>query len=116
MLDSKIVTPFQQKWLSKLLGFSFEIQYKRGIENKVAYALSRISSGELLQLTLATISSDVWLLLKQSWKTDVTLQTIIHDLQSNPVSYPQYQWHTTELRRKGKLVVGNLPSLKQKIL
>lgn len=66
LLESKIVTPFQQKWISKLLGFNFEIQYKKGIENTVADVLSRFSSGEILQLTLSTISSDVWELLRQS--------------------------------------------------
>lgn len=109
MLDSKVVTLFQQKWLSKLLGFSFEIQYKKRVENKVADALSRITSGELLRLTLATISSDVWSLLKQSWEEDVTLQTIIHDLHVNPGSHSQYQLQHDELKRNDKLVVGNLP-------
>lgn len=51
LLDSKIVTPFQHKWLSKLLGFNFEIQYKKGVDNTVAGALSRISSVDLRQLT-----------------------------------------------------------------
>ncbi|XP_027093589.2 uncharacterized protein [Coffea arabica] len=41
LLDQKITTPLQQKWLAKLMGMDYEIQYKRGRENVVADALSR---------------------------------------------------------------------------
>ncbi|XP_026378571.1 uncharacterized protein LOC113273010 [Papaver somniferum] len=41
-LEQKITTVLQQKWLMKLLGFEYEIQYKKGKENIVADALSRI--------------------------------------------------------------------------
>lgn len=41
LLEQRITPPMQQKWLTKLLGLSYEIQYKKGIDNKVAHALSR---------------------------------------------------------------------------
>ncbi|GKD18655.1 putative mitochondrial protein, partial [Tanacetum coccineum] len=41
-LDQRITTPFQSKWLPKLLGFDYEIMYKRGKEND---ALSRTAHG-----------------------------------------------------------------------
>lgn len=41
-LNQRPNTPFQQKWVAKLLGFDYEIQYKQGVDNSVANALSGV--------------------------------------------------------------------------
>ncbi|KAL3497765.1 hypothetical protein ACH5RR_040497 [Cinchona calisaya] len=41
LLEQRITTPLQQKWLTKLLGLCYEIQYKKGDENVMIDALSR---------------------------------------------------------------------------
>ena len=41
LLHQRIGTPLQQKWLSKLLGYAFVVEYKKCFENVVANALSR---------------------------------------------------------------------------
>ena len=41
LLHQRIGTPLQQKWLSKLMGYAFVVEYKKGSENVVADALSR---------------------------------------------------------------------------
>lgn len=46
LLEQKIGTPAQQKWISKLLGYDFSVEYKRGRENRVADALSRVLINE----------------------------------------------------------------------
>jgi hypothetical protein len=40
LLEQTITTEAQQKWLVKLLGYDFTIEYKRGVENSAAESLS----------------------------------------------------------------------------
>ena len=42
ILDQRLTTTFQQKWLVKLLEFDFDIEYKPERDNVVADALSRM--------------------------------------------------------------------------
>nr|GFC42447.1 retrovirus-related Pol polyprotein from transposon 17.6 [Tanacetum cinerariifolium] len=56
LLGQKLTTPFLTKWLPKLLGYDYEISYKKGSENIAADAFSRVSRGiELNSLILTTI-------------------------------------------------------------
>lgn len=54
LLDQRLATIPQHQWASKLLGFDFKVEYKPGIQNIVADALSRRDTedeGELLALS-----------------------------------------------------------------
>ncbi|GJX29451.1 retrotransposable element Tf2 [Tanacetum coccineum] len=46
LLDQRISTPTQMKWLPKLMGFDYEIKYKRGKDNAAVDALSRIQGND----------------------------------------------------------------------
>ena len=74
LLEQKISTPLQQKWLTKLLGMDYEIQFKRGKENVVADTLSRrISEGDPLvkrKENVAAISA--LLAVKPAWISEVS--------------------------------------------
>ena len=45
LLEQRITTPAQSRWIPKLLGYDYIIEYKRGSENQAADSLSR--QGEL---------------------------------------------------------------------
>lgn len=56
LLEQKITSALQHKWVSKLMGLDYEILYKKGVENKAADALSRRrpEDGELNAITQVT--------------------------------------------------------------
>lgn len=56
LVDQMVIQPEYQKWISKLLGYNFEVQYRPGLENKAADALSRLSpTVHMAPLTTPTI-------------------------------------------------------------
>ncbi|GKD95410.1 ty3-gypsy retrotransposon protein, partial [Tanacetum coccineum] len=54
ILTQTIQTPEQQKWVTKLLGYDFEVLYKPGRENTVADALSRVDIPSMLAISYPT--------------------------------------------------------------
>nr|GEZ30255.1 reverse transcriptase [Tanacetum cinerariifolium] len=57
LLEQRITTPTQMKWLPKLIGFDYEIVYKKGIKNGAADALSRVDTcSQLLSMVLTSRS------------------------------------------------------------
>jgi hypothetical protein len=46
LLEQRVGIPAQQKWVTKLLGFDFQVEYKCGRENKAVDALSRVTHYE----------------------------------------------------------------------
>nr|GEW01295.1 hypothetical protein [Tanacetum cinerariifolium] len=115
--NKKLTTPIQFKWLPKLLGYDYEIVYKKGSENVVADALSRVdSSGELLQIIVSSVSSGVWDMVKDSWKNDLDTQNLIKSLENHSYKGNKYSWTGEILKRKGKVVVENDPKLRKELV
>lgn len=59
LLQQRILTQFQQFWISKLMGFDYEIQYKGGSENVAVDALSRLQGSEVLFLAISVVDSEL---------------------------------------------------------
>lgn len=104
LLEQREINMEYQRWLTKLLGFDFYIQYRPGLDNKAADALSRkevspelsaISGLAIIQLE--EISGEV--------DKDPELQILIKELRQNPSSHPDYSFVQGCLLRKGKLVI-----------
>ena len=113
LLLQRMVSPNNQKWLSKLLGYDFEIECKPGFTNKVADALSRIPA----QATLLALSTPQVLQLSELDKelaSDPSLSQILATLYTGHPTKPGYSLVQGRLYYKNILVVppqSNLISL-----
>ncbi|KAA0046496.1 protein disulfide-isomerase 5-4-like [Cucumis melo var. makuwa] len=77
VLAVQLVQPEYQKWVAKLLGYSFEVVYKPGLENKAADALSRIPPAVQLCGISAPILLDLHI-IKEEVEKDEKLQKVIN--------------------------------------
>lgn len=92
LLEQRMSTILQQKWLAKLMGMDYEIIYKKGKENVVADALSRMpiqeTAGSLLAITTVQNS---WLIdVLNSYDQDPEAQAIITGLAQVDATFQHY--------------------------
>lgn len=101
--------------MSKLLGYDFEIQYRLGLENKAADALSRmLNQGEFASLTRSVVLD----LQSVGAQVDVDpyLARIKRELQAGSKSWKNYTLVQGRLLYKGRLVLPINSSLIKAIL
>lgn len=71
-LDQRVATPAHQKWVSKLMGYDYEVIYRAGDENKVADALSRQTENSTLT-AISTPQSTLWNEIRAMYNKDDAL-------------------------------------------
>ena len=92
------------------MGFDFEIQYRPGLENKAADALSRCTEGvSIVGLSMPTLL-DVTTITHQV-DADPYLCKVKQKLLKDPDSYPRYSLSQGRLLYKGRLVVSKTSDL-----
>lgn len=117
LLEQRISTPAQQKWLSKLLGYDYVVSYKKGSENLVADALSRVPMEHHGELQTISMVHDSFLgKIKGSYGSDPALDTKIKACKDDPTSPSNYSWNGEFLLRKGNVVIGKDPILRKDLL
>lgn len=114
--DQRLSTPWQHKALTKLMGLSYKIIYKKGSENKVADALSRVDKATLYDIASLSVVKPLWLQEVQNGYTlDSKATQLLAELSvSSPAG--NYFLQNGINRYKGRVWIGSHPSLQSKIL
>jgi len=47
LLEQRITTPAQTRWLPKIMGYEYIIEYKKGVDNQVTDSLSRVTENKV---------------------------------------------------------------------
>ena len=81
------------------MGYDYDISYKKGKENLVADALSRMNSAKLMVMAVFGISSELMSEIEKSWDTDEELQSLISQLQQNTLQSSVYSWSNNQLTK-----------------
>lgn len=108
LLEKKLSIPLQQKYLAKLMGFSYTIQYNKGLENKAANALSRRDDPvEMLQIT---VIQPMWLAkVISSYEEDPEAKKSQLDAHSGlmiSLSLSLDTYRDRLIKYKGKIYIG----------
>ena len=105
LMEQREVNHEYQKWVTKLLGFDFEIQYKTGASNKVADALSRKQSGTVALNVLVTSPVVSWEELDKEISQDIFLQRLRNEMQSPDRSESHFCITDNRVLYKGRCVI-----------
>ena len=117
LLEQKEVPETYQKWVIKLMGYTFDIQYKAGKANIAADALSR-------HLALLQIHINTWFAqnavdleaIRSAVEQDPELAKTKQEVLDQPESRPRYLVRGDNLLYKGRLAIPAHSSLTTKFL
>ena len=103
--DQVLHTDLQKKAMTRLVGLNFTFQYKKGEDNKVADALSRV--GHVFSLHAVSAGVPVWIQeILNSYAVDTTAQALLQELAVTDKNDEGYTLQQGLIRQHGKVWVG----------
>jgi hypothetical protein len=116
-LEQRLSSEEQQKWVTKILGYDFEIIYKKGKQNVVEDAISRKDEDVEAFLCAISIIQPDWIIeARDEWKNDEKVWTLIQRLQQDSSASDTFTWKNDSLWYKDRLYFCKNSQLKQKVL
>jgi hypothetical protein len=113
--EQKLTEGVQHKLLIKLLGYNYTVEYKKGKENTVADALSRVKYH--LSALFSSAVLPAWIAeVVASYDTDERCKKLLTELAIDAAAHEHYTLNRGILRYKGKVVIGDNMELKKKLL
>ncbi|GJZ65324.1 ty3-gypsy retrotransposon protein, partial [Tanacetum coccineum] len=114
ILTQTIQSPEQQKWVTKLLGYDFEVLYKPGRENTVADALSRVDIPSMLAISYPTAT---WLDdIRTYFATDPKGQEFAASITADPIVFPNHVFRDGLVFITGKLFIPPISKIRDQLL
>nr|GEX59048.1 hypothetical protein [Tanacetum cinerariifolium] len=115
LLMHKVTTSLQHKWLARLLGYDYTIEYKAGQENVAADSLSRVQGLTLFMMEMSQIEPLLLDEIVASQGNDIQLKKIGEQLREAG-QVTNMKWNGNWLTRKNRVMVGNDSQLKEKLI
>ncbi|KAK2387384.1 hypothetical protein QL285_061173 [Trifolium repens] len=116
LMTQVIQTPEQQFYLAKLLGYSYEIVYKPGAQNRVADALSRVHGTPLECMVITIPHWDFIQHLQHTFQADTSLQELLKKVETTPADFPGFKVTHGMLYFREKLYIPADSPIKELLL
>ena len=99
-----------------MLGYDYEIIYKKGRDNLVVDNLSNQFEDESILLSISLPIPDWIEEACKEWFSHLSLSQLINNLRKDPNSWADYSWKDDILRYKDRVVISPTSALKTHIL
>lgn len=104
LMTQAVQTLEQHRYLARLLGFDYTIQYRSGHSNTVADNLSRRSKNSQNTFFLLTIPNFIFLQeLRKELNTNTEFLALRDQILTTPEKYPDYSIHSELILQKGRI-------------
>lgn len=115
--DQRLATPWQQKIMAKMLGLRYRIVYKRGVDNRVADALSRRPGPPQGDLAAVAVVVPVWLeAVQQGYAGDAAAQKLLARLATEPEEHDGFTLQKGIIKQNGQVWLSNNVALQKRVL
>ena len=117
LMDQTVQTPEQHRYLARLLGYYFTIQYRAGRANIVADALSRIHEEPSASLSLISMPQFEFLEdLRKEVASNLAFMELSRKIHDDPYAHPEYTFTNDLILHKGRIWIPSDSSFTKLLL